>query len=486
MNFVNFVFVCTAFAVAVTFVMCSAAPYEHLITTLPGLINGSSVKFKQYAGYVMLNESRNKKLFYWFVESQRDPASDPLVLWMNGGPGGSSLVGFFTEHGPFRPRKDKQIEPFPQSWTKIANVLYVESPCGVGFSKSNYPQEDYVTDDHKSAADNYLFLNNWFELFPEYSKHELILASESYGGHYTPLLAREILNHDTENKIKLGGLLVGNPATNQDWLGKEDAWGYVDFLFGHGLISHSAYIDVFNKCDMLSFLTDCNANFLNKTDECRMAINAALKEVPSPIDAYDIDALVCLDNGYAGAASRTRYTSKWSGISAFIRDSLLAEAYTHPLVDNPIRYEPQNIVDPCLSNYMPLYLNRADVQKALHVEPTTWKEFGDIHYGTMNDNMVPVWKEILNNPRSKSWKILIFSGDFDLVVPFEYTQRWIRCLGLPIKNDWRPWMIGKQVGGYTIDYDRMSFLTVKGSGHMVSYYTPDKGFEFFKQWMEQK
>ena len=486
MKVLSFV-VCVVVAVVVC---CNAAPSEHLITSLPGLINGSSVNFSQYAGYVMLNKTRNKKLFYWFVESQRDPASDPLVLWMNGGPGSSSLLGMLTEHGPFRPRSDKTIEFFPKAWNQIANVLYVESPCGVGFSKSDDPQEDYNTDDLKSADDNYLFLKNWFELFPEFKKHDLILASESYGGHYTPLLAREILDHDTKKLIRVTGLLIGNPATNQDWYlpnrAAADSWGYIDFFFGHGLISHETYVDVYQKCDYLNYLTDCSASFLNKTDECQMAIAAALKELPSPIDPYNVDADVCLQNGYDGAAEELLYTSKWNGLSAFVHDSLVAEA-SKGSRRSPVSYEQQNIVDPCLKSYMPLYLNRPDVQKALHVEPTDWKKASDkIHYATMNDSMIPVWKEILNNPRTNSWKILIFSGDFDAVVPFQSTQRWIRCLDLPVKNKWHSWMIGGQVGGNVIDYDRMSFLTIKGSGHMVSYYTPDKGFEFFKQWIEKK
>jgi len=267
---------------------------------------------------------------------------------------------------------------------------------------------------------------------------------------------------------------------------RDDAWGYLDFFFGHGLISHATYVDVFQKCDLYKYMSDCSTNYSQKTDECRMAITAALKEVPGSIDPYDVDAEVCLEDGYEGAALNLRYTSQWSGFSSFMQKSMRAEAKRHYPVRQSLRYEPQNYVDPCLKNYMPLYLNRADVQKALHVEPTVWKEFGNIHYGTMNDNMVPVWEEILNNARSKSWRKLVFSGDFDVVVAFEATQRWIHCLGRPVKKEWHPWMIDKQVGGNIIDYDGISFLTVKGSGHMVSYYTPDKGFEFFRQWIEKE
>jgi len=441
----------------------------------------------------MLDEKRNKKLFYWFVESQRNPAEDPLVLWMNGGPGYSSLGGFFTEHGPFHPRKDGSIEPFKQAWNNVANVLYVESPCGVGFSKSNYPQEDYQSSDEKSAADNYLFLKNWFKLFPEYSHHELILSSESYGGHYTPLLVREILEHDTEKKINVAGMLIGNPSTRSEaflFSGHgQYSWAFMEFFFAHGLISHTSYVDAFKKCNYAEYMTKCNISY-TPSQECVDSVTKALKEIHHNIDIYNVDAEVCVQNGLSDAADMMKYTSEWSEFSRFMHDSLMAEAEHKSIPKmtegHALRYEQQNHVDPCLSKYLSPYFNRADVQKALHVEPTKWNVTGNIKYEGKVKDMVPIWHDILNNPRTKSWRILVYSGDFDVVIPFMSTQRWIHCLGLPVKKDWHPWTIGDQMGGNIIEYDRMSFLTIKGSGHMVSYYTPDKGFEFFQRWIDKK
>ena len=467
---------------------------EHLIQDLPGLRNASGVSFRQFAGYVTIDAAHNKRLFYWFVESQRRPAEDPLVLWLNGGPGSSSLVGLLTEHGPFRPTRDGGLEPYAHAWNRVANVLYVEAPAGVGFSRSDDPG-DYTTDDQKTAADNYAFLQAWFALYPEYRQHALYLSGESYAGHYIPTLAREILARDTAQSLRVAGLLVGDPATHQDWFLRsmpgEDAWPYMGFLFHHGLVSHAAYEAAFVACKFAAYLADCSANFSAKSPACRAALTAAIKEIPATLDVYNVDADVCLQHDN-GVSNTLQHTAQWNGLSRHLLQlrqqlSAIPSDATATTGTGEVQYEQDHRVDPCLASYMPKYLNRADVQRALHVEPTVWKEFGGIHYGTMDDDMVPVYQEILNHPRARAWRILIFSGDFDLCVPFEATQRWVRCLGRPVARPWHAWTLASgQVGGNIIEYDRIAFLTIKGSGHMVPYYTPEKGFAFFQRWIDNQ
>eukprot|EP01083_Nonionella_stella_P316915 1151628_1 len=86
----------------------SPTPTDFLITSLP-LYNGTfdDIPFKQYAGLMPLGDEDETAFFFWFVESQSDPANDPLSIWLNGGPGSSSIAfGFWTEHGPFRLQED--------------------------------------------------------------------------------------------------------------------------------------------------------------------------------------------------------------------------------------------------------------------------------------------------------------------------------------------------------------------------------------------
>ena len=110
------------FAIAISSVLAknpvpySAAALENEIKDLPGVPSG--VDFRMFSGYITVG-SGTKALFYWFVESQNDPANDPIALWTNGGPGCSGLSGFMTEQGPFRPTEGGNLTMNPYSWNKV-------------------------------------------------------------------------------------------------------------------------------------------------------------------------------------------------------------------------------------------------------------------------------------------------------------------------------------------------------------------------------
>ena len=113
------------------------------VTNLPGA-EALTVNFNQFSGYIKVNGTKN--LHYWLVESQGNPATDPVAFWTNGGPGCSGLLGAFTEQGPFRPNKDLTLSYNEYSWNTVANMVFIEAPCGVGFSYSDNPDgDDYKT-----------------------------------------------------------------------------------------------------------------------------------------------------------------------------------------------------------------------------------------------------------------------------------------------------------------------------------------------------
>ncbi|KAK2396443.1 serine carboxypeptidase [Trifolium repens] len=145
------------------------------------------VDFQQYAGYIIVDEVNRRNLFYYFEESEVAPLSKPVVLWLNGGPGCSSIgQGAFTEHGPFQPTKKGRLVKNRYSWNQAANMLYLESPVGVGFSYSANISDYFMVNDERTARDALVFLQ------------------ERYAGHWAPQIAELILQ--TKPSFNLKGI----------------------------------------------------------------------------------------------------------------------------------------------------------------------------------------------------------------------------------------------------------------------------------------
>jgi len=199
----------------------AAAHADDRILSLPGWTMDQAM----FSGYVNVNASHGRNLFYWLVESAGAPSTDPLVFWTNGGPGCSSLSGgLFSELGPFFPNADGSLGLTPNlfSWSQRANVVFVEQPAGVGFSYSDTPA-DYTTGDYQASADIVAFMQGFLLVHPEYKDRPFYLSGESYGGHYVPSFAKALLDAAPAG-VNLRGFLVGNA-----WSGAElDNSGAVD------------------------------------------------------------------------------------------------------------------------------------------------------------------------------------------------------------------------------------------------------------------
>lgn len=165
-----------------------------------------------YSGYLKVSDT--KALHYYFVESQNDVYNDPLIIWTNGGPGCSSMLGLLQEHGPYvMPDIGNTFDNNPHSWNIKANVLYVEQPAGVGFSAYG-SDDDLKQDDYKSSTDFFTAVQSFYKKFPTFKSHDLWITGESYGGIYVPWLAKRIVDFNAgataADKINLKGIVVGN------------------------------------------------------------------------------------------------------------------------------------------------------------------------------------------------------------------------------------------------------------------------------------
>jgi len=178
--------------VAFTFLMCLCtvlANQADKFTELPS--NSGDLPHQMpsdsYSGY--LNVTDTKSLHYVFLSSQSDLNKDPLVIWFNGGPGCSSLLAFMQETGPWVINDGQaKIVQNPHPWNAKANMLYIESPAGVGFSWGG-EANDLKHYDYSQSKDAFAALESFYVKFPWMIKNELFISGESYAGIYVPYLA---------------------------------------------------------------------------------------------------------------------------------------------------------------------------------------------------------------------------------------------------------------------------------------------------------
>ncbi|CAK9438476.1 uncharacterized protein LODBEIA_P27000 [Lodderomyces beijingensis] len=163
----------------------------------------------QYSGYIDV-QSIDHHYFFWFFESRNDPKNDPVVLWLNGGPGCSDATGLFFELGPASINATLQPVHNPYSWNSNASVIFLDQPVGVGYS---YSGGDEVKNTETAAKDVFVFLELFFQKFSHFSKNKFHIAGESYAGHYIPKFASEILSN-ADRSFDLASVLIGNGITD--------------------------------------------------------------------------------------------------------------------------------------------------------------------------------------------------------------------------------------------------------------------------------
>ncbi|CAG2110145.1 unnamed protein product, partial [Medioppia subpectinata] len=146
------------------------------VTELPNAHNISS-----YSGFLTVNKKLNNNLFFWFFPALNNDKTAPVILWLQGGPGCSSMLGLFTEMGPFKLDDKLNLMANKYSWSQNYSVLYIDSPVGTGFSYTT-DAKGFATNEQNVAEDLYNALQQFFKLFAEYKNNEFYVTGESYAG----------------------------------------------------------------------------------------------------------------------------------------------------------------------------------------------------------------------------------------------------------------------------------------------------------------
>ncbi|TYI85427.1 hypothetical protein E1A91_D05G441500v1 [Gossypium mustelinum] len=431
-----------------------------LINKLPGQ---PDVNFRQFAGYIDVDENVDgRSLFYYFVEAEKDPMTQPLTVWLTGGPGCSSVGDGFASVGPFIVTKDVHgLQKNLFSWNKVSNLLFIDSPIGSGWSYSN-TSSDYDNGDDATNTILLTFMQKWYEKYPVFKSKTLYLAGSSYAGHFVPNLANALLDDNKQSKqskFNLKGLALGNPMLRN----KLDDLAKFDLFFSREMINNSLYNQIKKECNVI----DEDNYFFNLkvvwSATCKnlmeQAILVAFKTDANnyfPLKLFDIFRDPCAENE---------------------QDLNLGKQVVKLITE----------VDMCSPLRAQCYFNLPEVQRAFHGNRTKlsyrWKGCFTANFkynkADMDLDMLPALKKLLQ----QSIPITIFSGDQDGIIPavgtLDHLKKLAEELNIKLTKE-ETWSFRNQDGGSKYVFgDFLTFLTVKGGNHHVTASRPSQALDIF-------
>lgn len=397
----------------------------------------------QYTGYLNV-EQLKKHFFFWFFESRNDPANDPLVLWLNGGPGCSSATGLFFELGPSSINSTIQPVFNPYSWNSNASVIFLDQPVGVGYS---YTEGEEIKNTASAAKDFYIFLELFFQKFPQFKANDFHIAGESYAGHYIPAFASEIINN-ADRSFELSSVLIGNGIT-------DPLIQYGDYQpMGCGEGGYKPVLDEetceqmdkdYPKCAVLTKLCYKFKNALScvpATTYCETKLFGPYSD--TGLNPYDIRK-TCDEEG--------------------------GECYVE-----------MNYVDEFLNSEFVKANVGANVDIFTGCDDTVFRNF--ILDG---DEMKP-FQQYVAELLEKDIPVLLYAGDKDYICNWLGNLDWANQLEYSQKEYFsqeplKPWTNGKKLAGEVKNYDKFTFLRVYDAGHMVPYDQPENSLAMVNTWL---
>ncbi|RPB29261.1 hypothetical protein L211DRAFT_833115 [Terfezia boudieri ATCC MYA-4762] len=398
---------------------------------------------KQLSGYLDVDD--DKHFFFWFFESRNDPKNDPVTLWLNGGPGCSSMTGLFMELGPSSINSHIIPEQNQFSWNSNSSVIFLDQPVNVGYSYSDTATKSTAA----AAEDVYAFLTLFFEKFPQYGKQDFHIAGESYAGHYIPSFAAKILEHEDRN-INLKSILIGNGLTD----GLTQYKYYAPMACGEG--GYKAVLSPSECANMESTYPRCGSLIQGCYDS-----QSVWRCVP---------ASIYCNNAMMGPYQRT-------GLNVY-----------------DIRGRCQDTSNLCYPQlgYIQKFMNKKEVMNAVGAEVSSFDSCNfDVNRDFLfnGDWMLPFHKfipEIL-----KKIPVLIYAGDADFICNWLGNQAWTNALEWKGKAGFNhekltPYMLGDKEVGQIKSFGNFTFLRLYQAGHMVPFNQPEPSLQMFNEWLDGK
>jgi len=386
----------------------------------PSLLQGHhNQTLESYSGLLTVDPDNDGNMFFWFFPAAEAPEQAPVVIWLQGGPGGSSMFGLLKLHGAIITATDENdnfgVNDNPYSWHRKHNMLYIDNPVGAGFSYSRkLPQtQDDVSENL------YNFLQQWFKLFPMYQENPFYPFGESYAGKFVPSIAKKI---DEENKnpenirINLAGMGIGD-----GWMSPYHNARYGHFLYQVGLI-----------------------------DETELQTCLEMEE--------ETQALI----------EKQEWKSAWSAWNSEF-------SYFLNKMDYSYYYEiTQAHFDPDEDDYE-TFCNLMSTRKALHVGNLEFPNSGNVYRSMINDFMRSSQHDI--EYLLEHYKVLIYDGNFDIICNHSGVLDLVNDLKWSAADKYdnarrTTYKYNNDLVGYLKKADNLHLLLVRNAGHMVPLSQP--------------
>jgi vitellogenic carboxypeptidase-like protein len=413
---------------------------------LPGGWNKNAL----HSGFFTIDETTSSNTFFVFSEALNGKHDAPILLWLQGGPGASSLFGMFTEIGPFNIGSDMSVVPREVTWNQEYHLLFLDNPLGTGFSFTN-SQDKFVTNQTTVGQDLYQALLQFFELFPDLRANEFYVTGESYAGKYVPACAYTIHMQNkiasTEKRINLAGVSIGDGA--MDPPSQFDNFGDLLYYVGMADSHEKAAFDQY--CAQIQEKLRA-ADTVGAFRIFDMMLNG--DEFPYPTYYANVTGMGSnyfnFEQGPGGSSLKKNFFIDWLSTTA-------ARNAMH-------------------TGQIPYHVLNNTVEKYL---------LGDWMVGVV-DFLVP----LLEN-----YKVLIYSGQLDIILGAPLTEQFLNGPHLQswsqqsefISSKKRVWTIGsgadQDIAGYSKAVGNVTYVVVRGAGHMVPGDQPHRAIDMISRFV---
>lgn len=404
------------------------------------VVNIPGVNIISYSGYFRVNitkdTNQSSALFFWFFPAQNDPKNAPLLVWLQGGPGASSMFGLFQEHGPFTLNGSKTNTSIPYidnrtiHWSKDHSIIYIDNPVGTGFSFAEHA-DLYSRNESHVGVNLYIAMIQFFEVFPEFQNNPFYVTGESYAGKYVPALAYTIhLNNPVSTiKINLKGIAIGNGLCDP-----LNMMVYSSYLYELGLIDDNGRKQIEEK----------------EKEAAKLILQWKWEE------AFDVfDTVINGDTN-----NKTIF-------------------YNLTLFTNYFNYLKPH-ADKTPDDLMAKLFNVSEFRKAIHVGNAHFSSDNTVETYLRNDVMTSVktWIEILLNSTNPEYNVLFYNGQLDIIVAYPLTVNFLKTLDWSGASEYKTasrniWTYNDDVAGYVKNVKNFHEVLVRNAGHMVPADQPE-------------